>query len=78
MQRGESHRTEVRFSTLVVDYLDGNFVPDKKPDVQPATYQQQHSSYLDAIRNRVKMVDEWYASESNEPTMWDLIDEKEE
>ena len=61
-----------------VDYLDGNFVPDKKPDVQPATYQQQHSSYLDAIRNRVKMVDEWYASESNEPTMWDLIDEKEE
>lgn len=66
------------FNSGYVDYLDGNFVPDKKPDVQPATYQQQHSSYLDAIRNRVKMVDEWYASESNEPTMWDLIDEKEE
>lgn len=66
------------FNSGYVDYLDGNFVPDKKPDVQPATYQQQHSSYLDSIRNRVSKVDEWYAEESDEPTMWDFIDEKEE
>lgn len=68
------------FNSGYVDYLDDNFVPDKKPEVQANTYQQQQSSYLDAIRNRVKMVDEWYANtnESNEPTMWDLIDEKEE
>ena len=67
------------FNSGYVDYLDDNFVPDKKPEVQANTYQQQ-SSYLDAIRNRVKMVDEWYANtnESNEPTCWDLIDEKEE
>ena len=68
------------FNSGYVDYLDDNFVPDKKPEVQANTYQQQQSSYLDAIRNRVKMVDEWYANanESNEPTCWDLIDEKEE
>lgn len=68
------------FNSGYVDYLDDNFVPDKKPEAQANTYQQQQSSYLDSIRNRVKMVDEWYANtdESNEPTMWDLIDEKEE
>ena len=68
------------FNSGYVDYLDDNFVPDKKPEAQANTYQQQQSSYLDAIRNRLKMVDEWYANtdESNEPTMWDLIDEKEE
>lgn len=65
------------FNSGYVDYLDDNFVPDKKPEAQANTYQQQ-SSYLDAIRNRVKMIDEWYADESDEPTMWDLIDEKEE
>ena len=66
------------FNSGYVDYLDDNFVPDKKPETQANTYQQQQSSYLDAIRNRVKMIDEWYADESDEPTMWDLIDEKEE
>lgn len=65
------------FNSGYVDYLDDNFVPDKKPEAQANTYQQQ-SSYLDAIRNRVKMVDKWYAEESDEPTCWDLIDEKEE
>lgn len=65
------------FNSGYVDYLDDNFVPDKKPEVQANTYQQQ-SSYLDAIRNRVKMVDEWCTDESDEPTCWDIIDEKEE
>lgn len=65
------------FNSGYVDYLDDNFVPDKKPEVQANTYQQQ-SSYLDAIRNRVKMVDEWCADENDEPTCWDIIDEKEE
>lgn len=66
------------FNSGYVDYLDDNFVPDKKPEVQANTYQQQQSSYLDAIRNRVKMVDEWCTDESDEPTCWDIIDEKEE
>lgn len=65
------------FNSGYVDYLDDNFVPDKKPEAQANTYQQQ-SSYLDSIRNRVSKVDEWYAEESDEPTMWDFIDEKEE
>lgn len=66
------------FNSGYVDYLDDNFVPDKKPEAQANTYQQQQSSYLDSIRNRVSKVDEWYAEESDEPTMWDFIDEKEE
>lgn len=65
------------FNSGYVDYLDDNFVPDKKPEAQANTYQQQ-SSYLDSIRNRVKMVDEWCTDESDEPTPWDIIDEKEE
>lgn len=65
------------FNSGYVDYLDDNFVPDKKPEAQANTYQQQ-SSYLDSIRNRVKMVDEWCTDESDEPTCWDIIDEKEE
>ena len=47
------------FNSGYVDYLDDNFVPDKKSETQPTTYQQQQSSYLDAIKNRVSMVDEW-------------------
>lgn len=66
------------FNSGYVDYLDDNFVPDKKPESQANTYQQQQSSYLDAIRNRVKIVDEWCTDESDEPTPWDIIDEKEE